>query len=128
MAPVHEVEAKRSAHVAARRSRPTFAVNDRWRTLVESRSARPRRPNGDGFALLGRRKDGSEFPVDVAMNPYTGDEGCAVVSGRDITARRALEESERLAKEMFAAVISSSQYPSSAFPPEQCVAGVESRG
>src|SRR5665213_1746000 len=68
-----------------------------------------RRANGDGLALYGRRRDGSEFPVDIALNPSPSvDEGFVFVSIRDISKRRELEENERHAKEMLAAVVESS--------------------
>ena len=68
-----------------------------------------RRANGDGLALYGKRKDGSEFPVDVALNPsLSAGGGLVVASIRDSSQRRVLEESERQAKEMLAAVVGSS--------------------
>jgi PAS domain S-box-containing protein len=51
--------------------------------------------------LFGRRKDGSDFPVDIALNPVRTGEGLKIIASvRDISgwkrAQDALRESERL--------------------------------
>jgi PAS domain S-box-containing protein len=76
-----------TAHVAHRRTYVTAPL---------------RRPMGVGLDLVGRRKDGSEFPVDISLRPILLDQALHVIGAiRDVTAQRLLErERVRLAEHL----------------------------
>lgn len=68
----------RTAHP---KHRADYAEHSRVRTM------------GGGLELYGRRKDGTEFPVDIMLGPVESTQGQLVLSViRDLTEKRAAEE------------------------------------
>jgi diguanylate cyclase (GGDEF)-like protein/PAS domain S-box-containing protein len=78
-----------------------FRANHRDHVRGYMHDAHPRAMGG-GLELLGRRKDGTEFPVEISLGPLETEQGL-LISGaiRDVTERKRAEAALRDAEELF---------------------------
>lgn len=69
---------------------------------LENYSNKPAiRPMGTGINIVGKRKDGSEVPLDIGLSPWrNGDEVLVISFIRDITERKRTENRLRKNKEL----------------------------
>jgi PAS domain S-box-containing protein len=77
-------------------------LRNQYRQHRASYTARrgPIRPPDAGLDLLGRHKDGREFPIEVSLNPLTSGEGLLfLVAVHDLTQRRQEEDNSRRSSE-----------------------------
>lgn len=68
-------------------------IRDRHISHRAAFAANPQlRPMGGDLELFGRRADGSEFPVEISLSPFTSSSGAFISSViRDVTSRKKME-------------------------------------
>jgi diguanylate cyclase (GGDEF)-like protein/PAS domain S-box-containing protein len=85
-------------------------VPESFRTAHRAHRANPvadskARPMGVGLQLTGRRRNGTEFPVDVSLSYFGAGDGRVVIAAvRDLTARNEAEEARRQSDRMSAVI------------------------